>query len=59
MKLEVLSVTAKKNGDAELEIEIDKEYKAFLKKHLGMKRWSNEKFQQFIIEALEHQLAKK
>ncbi|NDB83094.1 MAG: hypothetical protein EB127_10205 [Alphaproteobacteria bacterium] len=56
MKLEVTAINTKENGDVELEIDLDEEYIAHLKKTLGMKRWSNKKFQQFIINALSRSI---
>jgi hypothetical protein len=52
VKLEVIAVNEQENGDAELEIELDEEYIAHLKNTLHMKRWSNKKFQNFVIKAI-------
>jgi hypothetical protein len=56
VKLEVTAINTKENGDVELEIDLDEEYIVHLKKTLGMKRWSNKKFQQFIINALSRSI---
>lgn len=56
MKLEVLNIKELSDGNAELLIELDEEYKQSVKKLLNMRRWNNKKFQQFIIDALKNHI---
>ena len=57
MKLQVVSVLENPDGSAEISFEIDKEYKDLIKNLLGMKRWNEKKFQQFVIDALTKQVS--
>lgn len=56
MKIEVLNIIDQEDGSAELQIEIDEEFRHWIMKCTGMKKWSNKKFQDFIIKAIEKKL---
>ncbi len=58
MKFEVLEIKDLPDGGAEIIFNLDSETQAELKKILRMKRWSNKKFQQFVIDALHKELDK-
>ena len=58
MKFEVLEIKELPDGGAEIIFNLDSETQAELKRILGMKRWSNKKFQQFVINALNKELDK-
>jgi hypothetical protein len=54
--IRVISVSENEDGSADIEVEITTEFKNSLKKRLGMKRWSNNKFQKFVIQALNNHI---
>ncbi len=56
MKLEIISIKENLDGSMDLEIILDKEYKDKIKKVLGIRRWSNKKFQQLVIKALQEKI---
>jgi hypothetical protein len=58
MKFEVLEIKDLPNGGAEIIFNLDSETQIELKRILGMKRWSNKKFRQFVIDALHKELDK-
>ncbi len=58
MKFEVLEIKELPDGGAEIIFNLDSETQAELKRILGMKRWDNNKFRQFVINALNKELDK-
>jgi hypothetical protein len=58
MKFEVLEIKDLPDGGAEIIFNLDSETQAELKRILGMKRWDNNKFRQFVIDALHKELDK-
>jgi hypothetical protein len=58
MKFEVLEIKDLPDGGAEIIFNLDSETQTELKRILGMKRWSNKKFRQFVIDALHKELDK-
>lgn len=52
-EIEVVEWIEKDDGSALLKIEISEEFKNNMKKILGWKRWSNKKFQVWVIECIE------
>ncbi len=54
MKIEVIEIKDNPDGSAQYIFEVDEEAKASIMKATGMKRWSNKKFQKFVIQALDH-----
>lgn len=57
MKFEVLEIKDLPDGGAEIIFNLDSETQAELKRILGMKRWSNKKFQLFIENVLRKHLS--
>ncbi len=56
MKIEVLEIKYNPDGSAQYIFEVDEEAKASIMKATGMKRWSNKRFQEFVIQALDHRI---
>ena len=58
MNIQVVSITENSDGSADLILEVDKTTKELIKKKLGMNRWSNKKFQQFVIDTINNSFDK-
>jgi hypothetical protein len=56
MKIEVIEIKDNPDGSAQYIFEVDEEAKASIMKAAGMKRWSNKRFQEFVIQALDHRI---
>lgn len=56
MKVEVISITDLPDGGAEISFDVDEEYKAHFMKSAGLKRWSNKRFEKFVIGLIEKNL---
>ena len=50
--LNVLDVIEKPDGSADLILDVSDDFKNRLKSALGWKRWSNKKFEKYVIQAL-------
>ena len=58
MKIELIEIKDNPDGSAQYIFEVDEEAKARIMKATGMKRWSNKRFQEFVIQALDYRLKK-
>jgi hypothetical protein len=56
MKIEVIEIKDNPDGSAQYIFEVDEEAKASIMKATGMKRWSNKRFQKFVIQALDYRI---
>ena len=54
MKIEVIEIQELKEGGADLILEIDEEYKEFIKATLKWEEWSDSKFSEFVIETISN-----
>ena len=54
MKIEVIEINELKEGGADLILEVDEEYKEFIKTTLKWEEWSDSKFSEFVIETISN-----
>ena len=53
MKIQVTELVENADGSMDIHIELDKDYKDNFKKLYSLKRWSNKKFEEFVIQAIQ------
>lgn len=58
MKIEILSIKENEDGSADIEFDLDKEYKDQIKKIIGVKKLTKKRFEKFVLDALTKQLKK-
>ena len=54
MKIEVIEINELKEGGADLILEVDEEYKEFIKATFKWEEWSDSKFSEFVIETISN-----
>ena len=52
MKIDVIDVVDQPDGSAELHIDFDEEFKEWFKSSEGLKRFSQKRFEKFVLNAL-------
>ena len=53
MFLKVSKIVENEDGSAEFDFEVDDEFIAWFKQKEGLKRWSQKRFERFVLEALK------
>ena len=51
-KIKVISITDQDDGSAIVEFDITNEFRDWFKQREGLKRWSQKRFQKFVIDGL-------
>ena len=54
MLLKVNKVIENEDGSADMDIEVDDEFVEWFKKREGLKRWSQKRFEKFVLEAVRN-----
>jgi len=54
MLLKVNKITEHENGSADMDIEVDDEFVEWFKEREGLKRWSQKRFEKFVMEAIKN-----
>ena len=54
MLLKVNKVIENEDGSADMDIEVDDEFVEWFKKREGLKRWSQKRFEKFVLEAVKN-----
>jgi len=53
MLLKVNKIIENEDGSAEMDFEVDDEFVEWFKKKEGLKRWSQRRFEKFVLEVLK------
>jgi hypothetical protein len=57
--VKVLNVVDNADGTCTIEFDVSEEFKKSFKEAHGLKRFSQKKFQQFVLDALDHYMKEK
>jgi hypothetical protein len=59
MLIKVKKITDLEDGSKDIDFEADEEFVAWFKQKHNLKRWSQKRFEKFVVESLKNLAAKK
>ena len=54
MLLKVNKITEHEDGSVDVDIEVDDEFVGWFKEREGLRRWSQKRFEKFVMEAIKN-----
>jgi hypothetical protein len=57
MLFEFLEITKNEDGTTNIEVEFDEGFRNWFMKEQGLKRWSNKRFEKFLLEELKEYIS--